>query len=373
MNNQTKKSINIKYFDSFLNITGINIFIKKFEKDYKKAQFLLEMHNYESYVDMLSEGYIPTKKQQETLDNFIETLLSTGCNYHTNNTLFNVYEENYERLENLLKNGLKLNYKNIARILHSQYESTFHDSEPLSNNKEVLYQNNYIMRTKNIDLPFLTKQFREIIQQSKFSDYLLKDFKENLNTKLNNYKKSENGEYIIRRYKLVLTHTPELIFKNADSKEILSLIKKLNYPGIIQEDSKILNNINTVYYQDRKVDVINQIQNLHQLPKNALVLVNSIQITYDKIKSTNFNDIENLHKLDNLFNKFVPEVLNKYFQVDSKYRQSITSTQKKNAEELMIDSLLNIKNSFDNIYFEINQGNVNSLSATNRYTKSLKK
>jgi hypothetical protein len=108
------------------------------------------------------------------------------------------------------------------------------------------------------------------------------------------------------------------------------------------------------------------------LPKNALDLIKDIEDIYKKIRANNFEDIDKLNTLNILLEKRVPEVLSKYLKVDPEYRTTLKSSQGKNAQDLMIDSLNNIKDNFESVYQEINQNTVNSLSATNRYTKTLK-
>lgn len=405
MQPQKEKSLSIN-FNTFLSITKIDKLLNKFKSDpnseiTKQAQFFLDTNNYDSYVTMLSQGYIPNVKQQELMDEFVNSILSgplTRENIKDEPATSRIhyeeyYNERHKRLEKYLNNGLKLSYDNAVRFLHNNTTESYSSKGALHGNEKFLTEPDYTLKSKYMEFPELTKQLRDIISQSEFSDYFLSEFKKSLYKKTTKDKRDLRPMYIILRHIEVLTYAPEILFKNTNFDDLTVIIKKLSYPGIGSHNSQILNNIvNNLYKTDVKRiftetksaypsqlvenltlnNIRNEEHNIKELPKSALDLVITIEDLYKKIKSTKYEDSDKLHTLNNLLEKRVPEVLSKYLKVDPEYRLTLKSSQGKNAEDLMIDSLINIKDSFINVVEEINQNTVNSLSATNRYTKTLK-
>ena len=417
---QKEKILDIN-FDSFLAITGMKKIINIFKTDLREeiinqADFLIKTQNYEAYTKMLKQGYYPTKHQQEKIENFIDDILSKSPMSLSNNA-----SDLYVNLEQLLQNGLTLSYQNVARFLRNDYKEISVDTDlgGLLHNESVFSNKDYIIKgidtlhpytdDNYLQFPCLTKQFRHIIQQPDFSTYLFKQFNQSLitkfpklhqfavrNGKVIHYEapeKERTAYHTLLRYEQVLTHAPQLLFKNVDFKGVALIIEKLHYTNISHKHTSILNNIvNNLYnkdlnnlFEDTKTNfssnlaqnialesIINEKHNMNDLPQTALTLINDIESVYIKIKDNNYSDIDKLTQLNILLEKRLPEVLSKYLKVDPEYRQTLKSSQGKNAEDLMIDSLVNIKQSFINVFKNINQDNVNSLSATNRYTKTMK-
>jgi hypothetical protein len=405
MQPQKEKSLSIN-FNTFLSITKIDKLLNKFKSDpnpelTKKAQFFLDTNNYDSYVTMLSQGYIPNIEQKKLMNDFVNSILSgplarepiKGENETSRIHYEEYYNERHKKLERFLNNGLKLNYDNAVRFLHNNTTESYFSKGALYGNESFLTKPEYTLKSTYMEFPQLTKQLRDIISQSEFSDYFFSEFKKSLYKKNTKDKRDSRPMYIIYRHIEVLTYAPEILFRNINFEDLTVIIKKLSYPGIGSQNSQILNNIvNNLYKTDVKRiftetksaypsklvenltlnNIRNEEHNMKELPKLALDLVISIEDLYKKIKQYKFEDTDKINTLNTLLEKRVPEVLSKYLKVDPEYRTTLKSSQGKNAEDLMIDSLNNIKDSFINVFEEINQNTVNSLSATNRYTKTLK-
>lgn len=402
---QQEKSLSIS-FNTFLSITKIDKLLDKFKSDpnrelTKKAQFFLDTNNFDSYITMLSQGYLPNNKQQEIINDFVNSILSGPLTRETsqsepNNSRIHFEEyfnERNKKLEYYLNNGLTLNYSNAVRFLHNNTTESYSSRGALAGNELFLTDSDYILKSNYMDFPALTKQLRDIISQPEFSDYFLAEFKKSLYKKTTKQKSETRPMYIMLRHLEVLAYAPEILFRNTNFDDLTIIIKKLSYPDIDSYSSQVLNNIvNNLYKTDVKriftetqssypsqlvesltLDTIrNEEHNIKELPKLALELVVQIEELYKKIKSAKYDDSDKLNQLKILLEKRVPEVLSKYLKVDPEYRTLLKSSQGKNSEDLMIDSLVNIKENFENIYTDINQNTVNSLSATNRYTKAFK-
>lgn len=115
-------------------------------------------------------------------------------------------------------------------------------------------------------------------------------------------------------------------------------------------------------------------KNLKDLPEAANILLNEINIIYKHInKSESETKLHNdSNNIMNLFEKRIPEILQKYLSIDESYRLILKNTEGKNAEQLMLESLENIKIGFTNKLQEVNNEKLLDLSITNRYTKNFK-
>lgn len=384
-------------FNKFLSISGIDKLVNQFKSNskdeiIKQAQFLLEMNNYDAYATMISKGYKANLKQQKMIDKYVDNILShSPVDFCSNigNTL-------YKKLEILLENGLQLNYFNVTSFMC--HRGFFFSRKILDDPNYILegynreYLENYEKERITSYFPHLTKQINQILKEDDFCTYLSNEFKMSLKNDFINKIKGKNC-ITLEKYEIILEYAPQLIFKNTTFEEINKIIKKLNYSHISESHSTILNNIvNKLYKKDMNnifdktqsnfsanmvesltmKAIKNEQHNIKDLPKSALILVNDIEIIYKKIKDNGCSDIDKISQLNNLLEKRIPEILGKYLKVDLEYRLSMTSSQGKNAEDLMIDSLTNIKVSFNNVYEQMNQQTVDSLSATNRYTQSIK-
>lgn len=393
-------------FSHFLSISKLDKIVNLFKSDPQKeiiqhAQFLLESKNYEAYGNLIAQGYVPTIKQQKIINKFVNTTL-----YNTPFVITGGCDKLYQSLEGLIGKGLKLNYENIMNFISSNYTDQLRNSASIKGNTQILNDKNHIIKgnlssTKGKDYyyeityPNLTKQFINIITQKEFSSYLLEQFEKSITENLGYYMdyRKNSARYTLIRYEEVLKNNPKIIFRNSSLEDVTRIIKKLSYHNISQEHTEILNNIVNHLYKKDMQEMVKQTKNtyadnsvknltiekirneqydMNDLPRHATDIINRIENLYTKIKQHKFEDTDKINTLNILFEKRIPEVLTKYLKVDPEYRTTLKSSQGKNAEDLMIDSLNNINDTFESVYQEINQNNVNSLSATNRYTKTLK-
>jgi len=73
--------------------------------------------------------------------------------------------------------------------------------------------------------------------------------------------------------------------------------------------------------------------------------------------------IDNINKL---VNEIVPQSINQYLDIDIEKRQSLKNTQGKNADDLLLDSLNNIKESLIPVIDLIEEKKLEKLSISSR-------
>jgi hypothetical protein len=377
-----------------------HIFTKKHTSPEQKelveqAQLFLDSNNYEAYATMLSKGYKPTDKQITIMRNFVNSVLLAAHN-ETNT------QENYIKLEKFLTQGFTLDYYNaIAFFINDNYYFT-------RQHLELFLKDNFVISVTNHnydnskEFPALTQALRNVINQPDFCNYFLYHFLKQLSTKLSPTTKKiktyeQHYEEVFAQYYNVFIWTPHLLFKNMPFKDFLTFNKKFQKMDLLPRTKDSLNKVaNNFYkkdmdrifeqtkitYTNNLVDKLtintikNEIHSMKDLPKNALTIISAIEELYKKIKTapnnhTNNKYIENIEQLELMLEKRIPEVLSKYLTIDPSYRTTLVSSQGKNAEQLMIESLENIKAIFDKTFETINQHNIDSLSVTNRYTQAL--
>lgn len=108
---------------------------------------------------------------------------------------------------------------------------------------------------------------------------------------------------------------------------------------------------------------------LNELPNDAIEMIEQIKQISEHL-SLKPIDEDTKEIIEFLWKEKLPEVMNKYLEIDNRYRQSLKNVQGKNAQELMLESLTVIKESLDLIEKDINEENLKNLSIHTRYLKN---
>lgn len=335
-----------------------------------RAKHFINTNNYEAYVKMLSQGYQPTQNQVNSFHQIVNELLTSRL-ANGSNTI---------RLEKLLADGLKLNEYNVLHfITDSKFNSLFYKNSDFFKSFNTLFCDSHVLIN-------LTDQVKEIVHRPHFSDMLFARFESYINHKKATYKD------VIETFKVILEHNPSLMLKNISFDNFVKLNEKLQSQELYSTHYGILNNITNNFYSNDLGNILettksnyshNLVKNLtiekiksenhkiNDLPQNALDLIKNIEDLYNKIQEKK-NQQTDLQQLNIMLEKRIPEILSKFLTIDPSYRTSLKNTEGKNAQELMIEGLSNIYTTFENVYKDINQESIHSLSATTRYTKSFK-
>lgn len=395
----------IKKYSKFLSLANVITYIKdKMDhhinnRDYNERQFIEvnRMINYEDYKylpSMLQDGYILTNKQKAHINAYVNKRLDYSG---TKELLF---VEKYLNLGFTLDNVTKEKYLYKMLINDTPYyvDSLF-SLERISETNQPIIVTDYtwdkedkqLLDKKDIKLEALTECLRDYIKSSNFYNTQLHNLIKaaKVSKKKKHYLYTEPYKHLLT----IFTHeNKEVVLKNMPYKKFMSFVDELNL--VFNENvlkSEIRNIINDYYkngaeHTDVKplikplmkptvkenLEPINNkvtehivIENLPEVPQN---IIKEITELYNNIKS---NDIEDFD-IDNLFEKRLPEVLDKYFKIAEKYRNKLKNNEGNTAEDLLIESLENIRSNFDKKWEDINMQALSSLSATNKYTRTFK-
>ena len=335
-----------------------------------RAKHFINTNNYEAYVKMLSQGYQPTQNQVNSFHQIVNELLTSRL-ANGSNTI---------RLEKLLADGLKLNEYNVLHfIADSKFNSLFYKNSDFFKSFNTLFYDSHVLIN-------LTEQIQEIVHRPHFSDMLFARFESYINHKKATYKD------VIETFKVILEHNPSLMLKNVSFDNFVKLNEKLQSQELYSTHYGILNNITNNFYSNDLNTILdttksnysnNLVKNLtiekiksenhkmNDLPQKVLDIIKKIETLYTKIQESK-NEHTDLQQLNIMLEKRIPEILSKYLTIDPDYRTSLKNTEGKNAQELMVEGINNIYITFENVYKDINQESIHSLSVTTRYTKSFK-
>jgi hypothetical protein len=340
-----------------------------------QASLFLKSKSYEAFLEMVSHGYVPTKKQLKLLDD--ETF-----NWATSRDW-----SSYIRMDKLIGKGLPITDKHILGML--SVKNGLMDSyygNVILQKKDYVITEYYHVSGERLDN--LSKEIRKRLDDPNFFNMVYKSFKFMV------FKSDPDLFYnSLSPYEKLLRNCSDKIFKDIPFDEFMNLYVKIKQSRAGTTQTELLENIlNTTYnkglkdiliktketYADEFVQnktlekIQSEIATTKDLPEAASKLVRSIEDFYQKIKLNKDPSVEQSHLIDNLLEKRVPEILAKYLKVDPTYRTSMFNLEGKNAEQLMFESLENVQVIFHDMFEELNKNSLNSLTATNRYTKMLR-
>lgn len=187
--------------------------------------------------------------------------------------------------------------------------------------------------------------------------------KENHNTHRQRRHSSEDNlkikQFYFKETENLLNSTLENYFSN-DIKNLLDTTKT-TYANTYLEEKAI-----------KTTQTLSNNYKVSSLPKNTQHTIEEIQSIYTALQSHKAAFTEDQKFLvDNLFEKRIPEVLQKYFSIDKDYRNTMKNLDGKNAQDLMDESLGNFKNKLTEILDNINAAKLSDLNVTKRYSKSI--
>lgn len=137
-----------------------------------------------------------------------------------------------------------------------------------------------------------------------------------------------------------------------------------------QQGNHIVNNVKDMRENSVTNNINKKIEKKphNELPNEAIKMVEEINTIGNKLYHKTIDE-ETKDTIEFLCKENLQEVINKYLDIDSSYRQNLKNVQGKNAQELMMESLTIIKESLDLIEKDINEENLKNLSIHTRYLK----
>lgn len=392
---------NIKVTNNPLELTPIQIKVNQF----------IDIKEYDLISKIIKNGYELLPNQKVEIEKYIADLL---LSYEYKVSISN----NHYKIEKWLELGLNLNEEtkrqyftqrlnerkkintddfeyNVTHTFHKLYPLSFFYDEDITKNMKMTLENG-----KVVEFPFLTNMLKNYIQQTPLVAQFFQKLLSNLHKGDNfyvNHKSLQSTKNLIKD--ILLDERKDLLLKElnfetfldmmtnfnrktreteyGDIKKLLQQILKKEYNGHINEIvSSVKDEYGDKYIEKAVIQYIKketQYFAIENLPIEAQSIVKEIQALYKKIQHSNIELIETeKYTVNNLFNERVPEILKKYLTIDDQYKTTLTNANGKNAKELMVESLENICSNFEETWKNMNTNAISDLSATNKYTKSLK-
>lgn len=159
-------------------------------------------------------------------------------------------------------------------------------------------------------------------------------------------------------------------------KELLQSKIKQHYQNNPDKIIKHVQLTNSEQYIKKSVtrDLIKGVDDklLNDLPMQGLQLMQEIKQVSKTLYEKDIN-VETKDMIEFLYKEKLPEVINKYLNIDKAYRHNLKNVQGKTAQDLMLESLEIIKQSLSLIEKDINEENLKDLSIHTRYLKKVLK
>ena len=387
--------------------------LKLFQEQEEQADSLLGAKLYDLYFAMIDSGYAPTQSQKNNLDYYINDLICVTDQ-----------GDNLALINNYIKLGYKLSPNNAYELISdSNFQKKYFNQDFFNQN----YNFNNVSPAHNL----LISHLRSMIFSEEFTTFASERF---LNSFSNNlyFGKSfyhQTSKYDINNYPFMphsifnvpkfIEEIPHIILPKINSQEFINFIAKMNETKryidefftnpLLKKGAPYVKNLDTFY--DDTLHILNTTlreyysqdlnKMLHQtkvvyskhylveqaikktqlavadykvtaLPNSTQNIINSIQAVYNSLENhrNDLND-EQIFLIDNLFEKRIPEVLQKYFSIDQEYRNTMKTSQGKNAQELMDDSLGNFKNKLSEILEAVNANKLSDLNVSQRYSSNI--
>lgn len=159
---------------------------------------------------------------------------------------------------------------------------------------------------------------------------------------------------------VVINNLHELIkvqFHSTDSTDSLSYKEVM-----LNKTKKIYGNTDIVSHNFLPLNIQNnQFLDVHT------TLIDSIKNIHNKLSGNEVSlDNENIDKINKIIANTLPTTIEKYSQIDYKFRDTIKNIEGKNAHQLFEESLQNILYSMQEVEINLEQAKVNELSLINR-------
>ena len=411
----------LKISVQFLNI---NTTSKKQQQLNNTAINFLNHDSISPYIDMTTNGYIPTPKIQKKYHNKIINLIDNNnkvilAALH-NNENFNLspieatlYIKSLNHLDqpyHLVETNIKeVNNKFLQFILENQTNPDFYK-----------YKSKVFFSFLNSSLPnyFDKNTFNSLAKISIKDEYqqeLIKGFFDEIKslnkTNGNTYRseivkkctnifnlwclidknsfKSIPMESYLHYTNIILNLKNNNNITYADSKEH----EQCKYMHILQHIGKNMNdNLNDIYsnqlsniLNDVKIHSLSQLStkkaieqitneiptkfNTEALPKESIIHIDKIQEIYIKIINNN-TDCEFRSDSNKLIHEKLPKIIHSYLSMNPEYRITMKNNQGKNSQDLLIDSLQFIEKTLQKNLEALQKDKLVDLSAQTRFLKN---
>ena len=285
-------------------------------------------------------------------------------------------------INDLIKNNSLLYPENIHKIFFSTPYSIYLSYHlGYSEAKKLLSEDNFSkLYSDNLQSDFIDIMGNKYLQILEAVNNYMKENKQSLFDNwlylLNNYPIGNliSFDYSIVKCSEIFLYDFILKLPEEDRKNIITTIDKLDI-----NNSLIWKELKKTFLAAYQLEAFDLITNNHlielklldNIPENIKPLIFDINKISNKILNDESIESNIKDNIRNIVENKVNNILNQYLDIDKEYRDSIQSSQNKNATELLIDSIYNIHNVILSIDLDINKEKISTLSVQNRHTKKL--
>jgi hypothetical protein len=409
-------------------ISTTNLQIKNLQKQEVQAQVLqqqeqankfLNANLYELYFSMVKNGYQPTEDNTKKVEKHIDRLISSMFQQYeqpeSKKSLFSDYEftttlkernniqcEHFKKLINYVESGYELSNEKAFQLLNNNMFKNFFWTESLFQpNSEV---NTHPLRVNSLSL---YTALQKVIFSDSFSNYAATQILKSVEPIQDYHGDDTLNIRDLHCLSTNLSTFPHIVLKNVPLNTFIDFMGKFNkqenimyelfdyqstyfnnmektfnkilktfYSSDIQDS---LNKTKEVYSDDyfqkktlENLTLVSQTYKITALPTDIQKIIHDIKDSYSNLLNhqTTLTDDQKF-TINNIYDKRVPEVLQKYFSIDIEYRTSLTNLEGKNAENLMKESLTNFCEKLNTIIVEVNENKLQDLSVSKRYSRTI--
>lgn len=340
-------------------------FSEKFDKFY-------DLNDYIFCLDLINQGYKSSEIQQEKLLKKIEEKIE-------NNELKFIELKKYQFIPNNLRVKSFINYQ----YGYSENETNKSDLRDLLNEdkakafKQVV--SSALIEYFNLYASGLNsyKYFcqYDVVNLNKKKTFLNKSLNNSvlLSQNIKNEEDTKCISHIVKTLETILIDIERLTSSSYRDNSY----KKIGYEELKLFQQKIRESLLTSKsHEEEKEDILNKLKSfnlnfakieikqefsINDLPKNAQAKIKEIE------KIVNILD----NKDQSLFSEHLNNIIKKYLSIDVEYRMTLKNVEGYNAEQLMEQSLDNLKTIFEKNIVENNQQSLTELSIEHRKLKMM--
>lgn len=338
-----------KFWDifSFKKENNNNIIEQQKNDIVKRVDYLLANDKHDLVCQFLENGYLFQHHQYK----FIMEKFSNSWSTHDS---LKIYKDRYETL---------LRQKSPQTIL-DYFNDAYKELNVFSKNMEVFNKES----TKCTNLSTCLYTFKDLLKNdteffNKWEKLCNKKIEFYSNIKFSNKSSDKQAYCRYARDKFKeLKERLDTYYINFNQE---SLQNELNATKTVFSLEGIKENI--INDISKNINKIRQ-KNLPQSAQLNLDTINEFYLIMAQAPTISEND---KFRIENLYQKRLPQVLEEYLTISDNYKNKLKTADGKNADDLLLDSLHEIKVNLEQIVQTYQENQLHKLSATNRYLKNI--
>lgn len=351
-----------------------------------EADNLLFIGSYNLFFELVGHGYQITDGQKKVLNEKVKSYLNSN---------YILREEDTKKLNDLLLCGYELTNDELAMVMFNSYFMIYCKRELIKKEPHIDYQAKD--KSKSFYWAEASKQVLAALGKPEMIEFFYQVWMKKLEGYKNgayfsdteiNYPWDVMKEYWAElitpsEYKKIMTALNHKEDKIGYAKNLIVSLETLFKDRVAIEKNDLISRTQKVYssqgigssnaakVEERaKVNLAAKFKT-KKLGASADTLVMEIETSLQKI---NINDLnpQDAFTVKNIIDLVLPETIAKYLSIDEAYRVDMRNRDGKNAYDLLLESLGNIKATLTGMVEMKNQSNFEKMDAQVIYTRTLK-